>query len=108
MTWGSDRSGMASSFTRRIDATAAIRAKPTPSRTSSRLRAQSSMIFSTMTALLSPPSLNRRAQAALRVEQEVAGGHHRLALGDAAQDLDAVLDPRPHLHLARLEPAARL
>jgi hypothetical protein len=48
MTWGSERSGMASSLTRLIDMIAATSAKPTPRRTSNRLRAQNSMIFSTM------------------------------------------------------------
>src|SRR5215475_8557257 len=54
MTCGSDRSGMASSFIFLIDTSDATSAKPTPSRTRRRLRAQNSMIFSTMIASLLP------------------------------------------------------
>src|SRR5215471_13620711 len=94
MTCGSDRSGIASSFIFLIDTSDATRAKPTPSRTSRRLRAQNSMIFSTMALPLLPRGLplDRGPQTAFRVAQEVPGGHHRFALRYAAQNLDSILD----------------
>src|ERR1051325_4476941 len=103
MTCGSERSGMASSLARRMETSAATMAKPTPSSTRPRLRAQSSMILSTMTSLLAPG-----AQPALRVDEEVAGGDHSLALGDAVEELHALAVARADLHGARLEVAALL
>src|SRR4051794_31682492 len=102
ITWGSERSGMASSFTRRMAATDPTRAKATASSTRSRLRAQSSMIFSTMAAS-ARVALDGRAELALGVEQEVAGRHHHVALGQPGQDLHPVAHLPAHLHRARLE-----
>src|SRR5215468_6218796 len=54
MTCDSERSGIASSLTRWIEYRAPRNAISTPNRTRNRLRAQNSMIFSTMARLLLP------------------------------------------------------
>src|SRR4051794_29862930 len=104
MTWGSDRSGMASSLTRRIEKTPSPRAAATASSTSTRWRADSSMMRSTIASLPRRGfAVDRGPQAALRVEQEVPRGHHRLPLGDPGQDHHLAVGAGPHLDLAWLE-----
>src|SRR5687768_1163483 len=101
---------MASTLVRWIDSHAMISASPTPRKTTKRCRAHASMMRATMSVALVPGrggrrggrrsgrgrSLDLRLQAALGVEEEVAGGDHQLALGDAAgQELDPALDAAP-------------
>src|SRR6185295_9064919 len=96
ITWGSERSGMASRRVRLMATAEPTRAKPTPNNTSKRLRAQSSMIFSTMGVSSAPGFRDRLlavvfhrrlpldggAQPALGVDEEVARGHDGLSLAD--------------------------
>ena len=61
------------------------------------------MIFSTMVRLVSggllpDRSLNRGSQAALRIDEEVGGRHHGLALDQASDHLHPVVQPSAQLH----------
>src|SRR5688500_6527323 len=100
ITCGSERSGMASSFTRWMDQIAQAVAKPTPSRTNRRFFAQNSMMRSTMSSPSAPArrALDRRAQPTLRIEQKVAGGDDCLVRGQPREDLHLVLPARTELH----------
>src|SRR5438445_7819938 len=118
---------MASTFAWRIDHTPAAKAMATPSRTAKRFFAQSSM----MRAIMAPPlgvsagcrarslasglvlvvpgrgaeRLHSRAQAALRVDEEVGRGHHLVGLGEAFQHLHASSGAGAEANDARLETA---
>src|SRR5689334_15815054 len=111
MTCGSPRSGIASSFAWRIDQTAPAVAIATPSSAASRLRAHSSMMRATMRGSSAglgggSEALDGGAQAALRVDEEVGRRHDPLALGEALEDLHAIVGLHADPHRARLEPAA--
>src|SRR5512138_2218548 len=114
MTWGSERSGMASSFTARTAATAASIATPTPTRTTRRARAQSSMILATIPSPLArvrrvpSEALDGGAEAALGVDQEGGGGDDPLAGAHALEDRDLLLVRPAGPHAPRLEAPAVL
>src|SRR5690349_13384472 len=111
MTCVSERSGIASSGTCRTAQTAPTIAAPVRTRTRNRFRALNSMMRSTMVA----PSADlgrgrraerreRRAEARLRVDQEVRRRDDALARLDAPEHLVVPVCLAPELHRARLEP----
>src|SRR6516225_7621831 len=120
-TCGSERSGSASTGTRRIASTAPVNAIAESTITSPRRFAHHSMSLAIMAASVPGPGRRgRRAgvrgvgaealdgglQAAFRVDQERGARHHRVALGEAAEYGDAVAIAAAGPHAAWLEPAS--
>src|SRR5262245_24109064 len=111
ITWGSERSGIASSGTLRTATSEPTTANAVKTNTSTRWAAQYSMILPTMgpssvpvtgVGLLAHAG-NGRLQAALRVDQERSTRHHRVAFGHPLQDLHAIAVLRAGPYHPRLE-----
>src|SRR5262245_38350273 len=100
ITWVSERSGTASSGVRNSAAIPNPTAIRTPATVKTQFRAQASIRRAIMAA---SPLLRRRAQLALRGDQEVARAHHDLARPQTAPDLVIAAGAHSELHLARGE-----
>src|SRR5688572_24831528 len=105
MTCGSERSGVASSFTRRSDSTATKASTAYAMTTATRYFAESSMMRPTIMALASLRRFHGGAQAAFGVDQERGARHYTNALGDAGGDDDAIADLAPERDHVRIEDA---
>src|SRR5215470_7575172 len=113
MTWVSERSGMASSGTCRTHQTAPPIATRVRSSTRNRFRALSSMTRSIMSVGVRRRRRprergQRRAEAGLRVDEEVRRGHHRVAVREAGAHLVVALGLAAELDGAWLELALAL